>query len=277
MKLKYCLVIVFCLSLALFACLAGCGEEGVTTDPSISSVTTTAVTTTAVTTTATTTQPRPKVAISFDDGPHNVRTKLIVDELAKYGYHATFFVVGNRVDGTEYNGSAALKYAIDAGCEIGIHGYTHKKYYSNCSDEDYLYELSMTENAIKAVAPDYEVKLMRPVGGFITDARVAESEYSVIMWNVDSNDWKHKYASGDDDATAAEKVDTIVDNVMSVVGEGSIVLMHDIYESTYDALVIILERLHAEGYEVVTVSELLGESLEAGVKFSKAPTPASQN
>ena len=213
---------------------------------------------------------RPRVALTFDDGPHNVRTKLIVDELAKYDYKATFFVVGNRVDGTEYNGREGLKYAIDAGCEVGIHGYTHLKYYSNCSDADYEYEITMTENAIKAVAPDYEVKLMRPVGGFITDERVSASKYSIIMWSVDSNDWKHKYVSGDTDATAAEKVDTIVKNVMSSVREGSIILMHDIYESTYDAVVIILERLHAEGYDVVTVSELLGDSLEAGKKYSKA-------
>lgn len=270
MKLKHCLAVLACLSLALLACLVGCGEEENTTDTTAPIITTTVATTTSATTTVTTTAPRPKVALSFDDGPHNVRTKLIVDELAKYDYKATFFVVGNRVDGTEYNGREGLKYAIDAGCEIGIHGYTHKKYYNTCSDADYEYELSMTESAIKSVSPDYEVKLMRPVGGFITGERVSASEYAIIMWSVDSNDWKYKYASGDDDASAAEKVDTIVKNVMSSLHEGSIILMHDIYESTYDAVVIILERLHAEGYEVVTVSELLGDSIEAGKKFSKA-------
>ena len=54
-----------------------------------------------------------RVAITYDDGPHNVRTKKIVDELEKYGYNATFFVVGNRVDGSEYNGSAGLRYAYE--------------------------------------------------------------------------------------------------------------------------------------------------------------------
>ena len=73
-------------------------------------------------------EPAKRVAITFDDGPHNVRTVKIVDELAKYGFHATFFVVGNRVDGSAYNGSSAVKYAIENGNEIAIHGYTHEKY-----------------------------------------------------------------------------------------------------------------------------------------------------
>jgi len=89
-------------------------------------------------------EPKKRVAITFDDGPHNVRTALIVDELAKYGYHATFFVVGNRVDGTDYNGSSGLKYAADAGNEIGVHGYTHSYYYDSCDDATYRDELSKT-------------------------------------------------------------------------------------------------------------------------------------
>lgn len=199
------------------------------------------------------------VAITYDDGPNNVNTKLIVDELSKYGYHATFFVVGNRVDGTDYNGAAAMKYAADAGNEIAIHGYTHEVYYDRCTDEEYRNELAYTEEAILEVLPNYHVNLMRPIGGNITSDRVSESPYAVIMWSVDSEDWKHKF-----DAT----VDTIVDNVMSQVRDGSIVLMHDLYTNTYEATKIILERLHAEGYEVVTVSNLLGNP-QPGQKYSK--------
>ena len=73
-----------------------------------------------------------RVAMTFDDGPHNVYTKRIVDELAKYGFHATFFVVGNRVDGGTYNGKSGLLYAYEHGNEIGIHGYTHTAYYNKC-------------------------------------------------------------------------------------------------------------------------------------------------
>ena len=110
---------------------------------------------------------RPRVALTFDDGPHNVRTKLIVDELNKYGYHATFFVVGNRVDGTEYRGGDAMVYAAQNGNEIGIHGYTHEMSvkYSSCSNERYEYEISNTARAILEKLPGYEIRLMRPIGG----------------------------------------------------------------------------------------------------------------
>jgi len=110
---------------------------------------------------------------------------------------------------------------------------------------------------------------MRPVGGKITEDRIKTSKYSVIMWSVDSEDWKYKYKAEDTEEQMAEKVDIIVDNVMSSVEDGSIILMHDIYLSTYDALVIILERLHAEGYEVVTVSELIGNDLAVGNRYSQ--------
>ena len=208
-----------------------------------------------------------RVALTFDDGPHNVYTKKIVDALAQYGAHATFFVVGNRVDGGAYNGRAGIEYAIANGHEIGIHGYTHTKYYNNCSDTDFNYELSKTFSAIGAVSPTTSVKLMRPIGGAITEGRVDSCPYAVIMWNVDSEDWKNKYSSDDTEAMRQEKAQRIADNVLSTIKENGIILMHDIYESTYDALLIVLDRLYAQGYEVVTVSELLGDKLKTGEKY----------
>ena len=210
-----------------------------------------------------------RVALTFDDGPHNEYTKKIVDELSKYGFNATFFVVGNRVDGTAYNGGEALKYAAKAGNELAIHGYTHdpKNYYDKCSDSVYQSELSNTQSAILSKVPNANVRLMRPVGGKITDERIKSSKYSVIMWGVDSEDWKYKYYPSTDSSQKKQKLDTIVDNVMSKVSDGSIILMHDIYLSTYDATVIILKQLHEQGYEVVTVSELIGKDLSAGKQY----------
>ena len=203
-----------------------------------------------------------RVAITYDDGPHVERTKLIVDELAKYGFNATFFVVGNRVDGTKYSGGEAVKYAASKGNEIAIHAYTHDYYYHTCDDATYKSELSDTHKAILAKIPNAKVNLMRPVGGNITPKRVEECDYAVIMWSVDSNDWKYK-----NDGEAG--VEAIVDNVMSQVRDGSIILMHDIYENTYLATKKILKELNSQGYDVVTVSELFG-SVEAGIKYSKA-------
>ena len=214
---------------------------------------------------ATTSKPssgKKRVAITYDDGPHVERTKLIVDELAKYGFNATFFVVGNRVDGTAYSGGEAVKYAASKGNEIAIHAYTHDYYYDRCEASIYKSELSKTHSAILSKVPNASVNLMRPVGGNITSERIAACDYAVIMWSVDSNDWKYK-----NDGEAG--VEAIVDNVMSQVRDGSIILMHDIYENTYLATQRILKELNNQGYDVVTVSELLG-SPQAGVKYSKA-------
>lgn len=216
-----------------------------------------------------------RVALTFDDGPHNVRTKKIADELEKYGFNATFFVVGNRVaavndNSLQYDGAEAMKYAADKGNEIGIHGYTHSVYYHQCSAQTYKSELADTKSAIQAVAKNYRVQLMRPIGGNITDERVAQCPYAVVMWSVDSLDWKYRDAS--DEATKEQNIETIVNNVMSKVSDGDVILMHDIYENTYEATKIILKRLYDEGYEVVTVSELFGNNLEAGQKYSKRIT-----
>ena len=100
------------------------------------------------------TEPKKRVALTFDDGPnHYNKTKVVVDELAKYGFHATFFVVGNRIPGGD-----SVVYTAEHGNEIGIHGYTHAEgvYYDSCSQEKYEQELSKTAEAIHQMLPDYD-------------------------------------------------------------------------------------------------------------------------
>lgn len=212
-----------------------------------------------------------RVALTFDDGPQYANegknTFALVDELNKYGFHATFFVIGNRI-GNGY----ALQYAVQSGNEIGIHAYTHGSgiYYDDCSDETYDYEINRTRDEILSVLPDYNIRVMRPIGGEISPARIQASPYSVINWDVDSNDWNYRYTATESDEESAQKVNKIVENVMSQVRNGSVILMHDIYQSTYDAAVIIMQRLYEEGYEVVTVSELFGETLVPGRFYTSA-------
>ncbi len=198
-----------------------------------------------------------RIAITFDDGPHSKYTKLIVDKACvEYGGRVTFFVVGERIP---WDNGASMIYAAEHGCEIGIHGYTHTKDYAVCTDKHYREEIYGTLDAIHAYLPNYEVKLMRPTGGSISSERAAESEFSVILWSIDSEDWKNKGEKG---------TEVIVENVLSSVSDGDIILMHDLYENTYEAFCIIIERLHGMGYEFVTVSELLGDSMQAGVVYS---------
>lgn len=207
------------------------------------------------------TTPKKRVALTFDDGPQHYaeRTKAIVDEMDKYGFHCTFFVLGNRVRGGD-----ALAYAVAHGNDIGIHSFDHPNF-NQIDDAAYQNQLSNTVDRIHEKVPDdYEVKLLRPPYGNISDERLAACPYAVINWSVDSLDWENTYYSGISDEEADRRVNTIVENVMSQVGDGDIILMHDIYESTYDATVLLLQRLHEEGYEVVSVTELLGDRLQAG-------------
>ena len=106
---------------------------------------------------------------------------------------------------------------------------------------------------------------MRPPGGNITADRVASCPYGVIMWSVDSEDWRYKGRG--DEATKQANINTIVNNIMKQIGDGDIVLMHELYENSYEAFCIVIERLYAEGYEVVSVTELLGSDLQAGKKY----------
>ncbi len=210
-------------------------------------------------------KPKKYVAFTFDDGPayQNGLTKKFVDELAKYDGEATFFLIGDRINSTT---AKNLTYAVERGWELGIHAFTHKySFGSGCSDDLYSSEIQKTEDAIHKYLPDYEIKLFRPPYGELPADRTKESPYAVILWSVDSRDWEYSGASTPEKRD--ENVQTIVYEVLSNVQDGSIVLMHEIYNNSYLAFCEILKELDKEGYEFVTVSELLGDKFEAGKKF----------
>ena len=203
--------------------------------------------------------PKKRVAFTYDDGPafdNSTAQRLtykLVDKFSEYGGAATFFLVGNRINKTT---GEAIKYASEHGCEIGIHAYTHDYNFSTCDYEIFESELADTKAAIEKYSGK-TVTLFRPPYGSITEYRAEASGYPIIHWNLDSEDWRYKGRA--DDVTAQSNIDTIVDNVLSVIEDGDIILMHEIYLNTYEATCIILDRLAAEGYEFVTVTELLGE------------------
>ena len=237
------------------------------TTPSTSeSVQTTVVTTVGSTTTESQGSDKPvtgkRVAITFDDGPNGNLTKLFVDKLDEYGATATFFVVGDRVGWS--SNKEAIKYVYTHGHEIGIHSQTHEIYYDSCTMETYLSDMKQTENSIKAQVPGVNVTLMRPPGGRLTAKKRDACPYSVIMWSVDSEDWKH---TGTSAGNKEKNVQAIVDNVMSGVKDGDIILMHELYRNSYDAFCIIIDQLYEQGYEVVSIGELYGSELVAGKTY----------
>ena len=217
-------------------------------------------------------EPKKRVAITYDDGPaydnDTVQrlTYKLADEFAKYGGAATFFVVGNRINSKT---GEAMQYAHSLGCEYAIHAYTHEIYFDDCPEDEYLNELRKTKEAIQKYI-DADVTLLRAPGGHITKARAILGGYPIINWSIDTEDWRHKSRATDE--TAEANINAIVENALRNVEDGDIILMHEIYENTYEATCIILARLHAMGFEFVTVTELLGEeNLIPGETYYSAP------
>ncbi len=186
-----------------------------------------------------------KIALTFDDGPHPRNTPEILKILNKYGVKATFFVIGVNVK----NYPETLSMVVEAGHELGNHTYSHQVLKSK-NKQDISKEIIDTEREISKKT-EYSTTLIRPPCGFYDDKLISlanENDYKVVLWNVDTHDWAHA------------SVEDIVTTVTKTVNGGDIILFHDYISgenNTPEALRIIIPRLLKQGYEFVTVSELL--------------------
>lgn len=192
------------------------------------------------------------VALTFDDGPSEY-TKRILRTLKQYDSVATFFVVGNRVELFE----DVLKEELEIGCEIGNHTYEHKVLTELNAEQIWL-QIYRTNEAVKKVTGEYPT-LMRPPCGFDNGSTNCIIAMPLILWSVDTKDWQTQncYCS----------VQTVLENVK----DGDIILMHDMYEASAEAVETIVPSLIAEGYQLVTVSELAeyrGMMLQEGEEYS---------
>ncbi|MFI3284952.1 MAG: polysaccharide deacetylase family protein [Erysipelotrichaceae bacterium] len=194
---------------------------------------------------------QPMVAFTFDDGPYGPATNKILDALYENDGTATFYVVGNRIE----NETPTILKTISLGNEIGSHSWSHPDM-RKCDDEKLKYEFSQTATLIDELTGGlYKIKTFRPPYSFINEEIKNESPYPFILWNVDSEDWKSR------------DVDTIVEHTLKDVKDGSIILMHDMYETSVEAAVIMIDQLKKEGYQLVSVEELFeakGVALENG-------------
>lgn len=204
-----------------------------------------------------------RVAFTFDDGPaYNGLTIKFAEKLAQYGGKGTWFIVGNRVNDEN---RLELRRASELGMEIEIHAWTHD-YYFDQNPNLLEGELSKTASIIEEVTGKRPTQF-RPPGGNFTDKQVTDINYATILWSVDSNDWKFKGNRTEEER--AENVRTIYNNIMRNARDGSIILMHEIYNNSYDAFCLAIDELSKEGYVFVTVSELIGDELRPGHKYSK--------
>lgn len=187
------------------------------------------------------------VALTFDDGPHQDYTPQILRILKENNVKATFFVVGLMVRRYPY----LIRAEYLAGHEIGNHTNTHENL-KLLPDIDIKNEIIRCGEAIEEITGK-KPQLFRPAGGNHSGKiiEIANSlGYTVVLWSIDTADYNSPSDS------------VIISRIMSKVKNGSIILMHDGIQSTIDALPVIISKLRGEGYEFVTVSELMQYSIK---------------
>lgn len=195
------------------------------------------------------------VALTYDDGPSNVITPRILDTLEKYSARATFFVLGSRIDECY----KPMQRAVKLGCEIGNHTYGHINLPSN-KKKKIVSEISKTNKLVEKYTGVTPV-LARAPGGSTDSASRKTVNMPFIYWSIDTRDWE------------TMNTKAIVAHVKNEVRDGSIILMHDVYDATAEATEIIVPWLIKQGYQLVTVSELMQAiniKLQKGVTYYNA-------
>jgi polysaccharide deacetylase family sporulation protein PdaB len=195
---------------------------------------------------------RKVVALTFDHSWGNKFTPSILDTLKQHNQKATFFIMGPWAQ--KYPDVA--KRMVTDGHEIASHGYRHENY-GDRTREWVTEDIEKSHKLIKEVT-GVDATLIRPPNGHYNQQSLKATEdlgYKTIIWNIDSLDWKNPGR------------DVIIERVMKRLKPGGIILMHasDTPVQTADALPILLDKIKAEGYEIVTVGQLLNEHAENGI------------
>ncbi len=179
------------------------------------------------------------VALTFDDGPYSPVTNRILDSLEAVGGRATFFVVGNRVN----TYASSVRRAAALGCEIGNHTYDHRATLTSMSASQIRSEIADCNTAVHNLL-GYNPVIMRPVGGAFNSTVSSNVGMPMIIWSLDTQDWKNR------------NTQSVVNAILNNVRDGDIILMHDLYPTTAAAMEIVIPELVRRGYTLVTVSEL---------------------
>lgn len=181
----------------------------------------------------------PQMALTFDDGPNRKYTPLLLEGLKERGVVVTFFLMGKNIEGNE----ELVQQMETEGHLIGNHTYHHVQL-SRISKEKARREIEKTGNEIYEITGNYPLYVRPPFGEW---PKNLERELSVIpvLWDIDTLDWK------------CQDTDMVVNAVKENAKDGSIVLMHDGYASTVEAVFQIVDYFLEQGYEFVTVDRLL--------------------
>lgn len=197
---------------------------------------------------------KPMVALTFDDGPYAPVTTKILNVAKKYDARVTFFTVGNRLE--TYKDTVKKEY--EQGCQIASHTYDHQ-ILTKVGPKEIKVQISKVNTVLKRII-GCGTTALRPPGGGVNDTVRKYVGVPMICWDVDTEDWKSRNS-------------TKVLNRCKNIEDGDIVLMHDLYPSTADAVKKLIPRLVKKGFQLVTVDELFyykGITLENGKVYYSA-------
>jgi peptidoglycan/xylan/chitin deacetylase (PgdA/CDA1 family) len=184
------------------------------------------------------------VALSYDDGPHPRITPQLLELLQRKNVKATFYLLGQMVK--EY--PKVARQVAEAGHEVAAHSYDHKQF-TKLSESGLQRQLQLTHDLITSATGVAPTTLRPPYGA--TNSRVnaacEEMGYKVVLWDVDTNDWRKRTSQ------------QMIAEILKTARDGSIILMHDRYQTTLDTTEAVIDALRAKGYEFVTVAELLSQ------------------
>lgn len=181
---------------------------------------------------------KPKIALTFDDGPSDACTGKLLDGLKERNVKATFFVIGKNVK----ENPKLTKRICNEGHLIGNHTYSHIEM-DKVTEEEAKKELEAASNEVYALTGKYP-EYMRPPYGVCSRSLEDSLDMILVRWTIDPLDWK------------TENADKIVHKVVTQAQENDIILLHDCYDSSVDAALRIIDILQKEGFEFVTVDRL---------------------
>lgn len=180
-----------------------------------------------------------KIALTFDDGPHPVYTEQMLEILEAARVPATFFILGQNIEGHE----ELVKEIAEKGHLIGNHTFHHVQITGLPAEQAYE-EIRKTSELIEELTGK-GTEYVRPPFGTWNEGLESDLDLIPVMWTIDTLDW------------TTQNVDSIVNHVVKNAGENDIILMHDSYKSTVQATERIIKLLEAKGFEFVTVDEVL--------------------
>ena len=182
----------------------------------------------------------PMIALTFDDGPSEY-TKEMLELLEENDCRATFFMIGQYVEMMP----EMPQIVADSGCEVGTHTLAHRPL-NELSEYKIYSDLDKCINQIEELTGEH-IRWLRPPWGKVsagTYVACRRLDLLIVKWSLDSKDWESR---------DAEK---IMQQILENVKDGDVILCHDTYPETLEAMRIVLPELKARGYELVTVSEL---------------------